>query len=99
MKVLVLGATGIAGSQDAQALCAQGHPTRVLVRAGNARPRAQQLFKSGVDVVNGDLTRPETLANACTGIEAVVCTATSMPQCRENVCCALITTGWHHSSS
>jgi len=83
MKVLVVGATGFVGGQVAQALCARGHQTRVLVRGGRAHPRGSQ-FEGRVDVVDGDLTRPETLASACTGIEAVVCTATSMPQCHEN---------------
>lgn len=83
MKVLVVGATGFVGSQVAQALCARGHQTRVLVRGGRAHPRGSQ-FEGRVDVVDGDLTRPETLASACTGIEAVVCTASSMPQCHEN---------------
>jgi uncharacterized protein YbjT (DUF2867 family) len=83
MKVLVVGATGFVGSQVAQALCARGHQTRVLVRGGRAHPRGSQV-EGSVDVVDGDLTRPETLANACTGIEVVVCTATSMPQCHEN---------------
>jgi uncharacterized protein YbjT (DUF2867 family) len=83
MKVLVVGATGFVGSQVAQALCARGHQTGVLVRGGRAHPRGSQ-FEGRVDVVDGDLTRPETLASACAGIEAVVCTATSMPQCHEN---------------
>ncbi len=84
MKVLVVGATGFVGSQIARELRAQGHETRALVRGGNAHPRAEQLAESGVDVVDGDLTRPETLTSACTGIEAVVCTATSMPHGRDN---------------
>lgn len=83
MKVLVVGATGFVGSQVAQALSARGHQTRVLVRGGRAHPRGSQ-FEGRVEVVDGDLRRPETLASARTGIEAVVCTATSMPQCHEN---------------
>ncbi len=83
MKVLVVGATGFVGSQVAQALCANGHQTRVLVRGGRAHPRGSQ-FEGRVDVADGDLTRPETLASACAGIEAAVCTATSMPLCHEN---------------
>jgi uncharacterized protein YbjT (DUF2867 family) len=83
MKVLVVGATGIVGSQVAQALSARGHQTRALVRGARAHPRGSQ-FEGGVDVVDGDLTRPETLASACGGIDAVVCTATSMPRCHEN---------------
>lgn len=83
MKVLVVGATGFVGSQVAQALYARAHLIRVLVRGGRAHPRGSQ-FESRVDVVDGDLTRPETLASACAGIEAAVCTATSMPQCRES---------------
>lgn len=83
MKVLVVGATGFVGGQVARTLCARGHQTRVLVRGGRTHPRGSQ-FESRVDVVDGDLTRPATLASACAGIEAVVCTATSMPQCHEN---------------
>jgi uncharacterized protein YbjT (DUF2867 family) len=83
MKVLVVGATGFVGSQVARALCARGHQTRVLVRGARAHPRGSQ-FDSKIDIVDGDLTRPETLASACSGIEAVACTATSMPQCHDN---------------
>ena len=83
MKVLVVGATGFVGSQVARTLSARGYQTRVLVRGGRAHSRASQL-EPKFEIVDGDLTRPETLASACAGIEAVFCSATSMPQCHEN---------------
>ena len=79
MSILVVGATGLVGGQVAQKLRRQGESVRALVRGGDAHPKVQPLRAAGMEIVDGDLTVPETLALACRGIATVVTTATSMP--------------------
>jgi uncharacterized protein YbjT (DUF2867 family) len=60
---LVTGATGNAGGELVRALAAAGEPVRALVRdAGRAN------LPAGVDVVEGDLNRPESVASALGGV-------------------------------
>jgi uncharacterized protein YbjT (DUF2867 family) len=70
MTVLVVGATGSIGCLVVEEALRQGHAVRALVRtSGKARrlpPEAQ--------VVLGDVTRPDTLAAAVDGVDAVVFT-------------------------
>jgi NADH dehydrogenase len=79
MAILIVGATGFVGQAAALKLRQQGNDVRALVRAGASHGKAGELQSSGIAVVPGDLTRPETLPAACAGIDTVVCTATSMP--------------------
>jgi uncharacterized protein YbjT (DUF2867 family) len=60
---LVTGATGNAGNEVVRALAAAGEPVRAFVRdaAGADLP-------AGVDVVEGDLSRPESVASALDGV-------------------------------
>ncbi len=78
--VLIVGATGIVGHQIALSLRKEGHNVRAMVRGGKNHEKAQSLASVGIEVFNADLTKPETLPAACSGIDAIVCTATSMPQ-------------------
>ena len=79
MAILVVGATGFVGQAAALRLRERGNQVRGLVRGGASHSKAKDLQAAGIAVAEGDLTRPETLAAACAGIETVVCTATSMP--------------------
>lgn len=79
MLILLVGSTGIVGGQIATRLREGGNPTRALVRGGGAHRKAKQLQDAGIEMVNGDLTSPETLGPACQGVDVVVTTATSMP--------------------
>ncbi|HUC30807.1 MAG TPA: SDR family oxidoreductase [Candidatus Acidoferrum sp.] len=79
MTVLVVGATGFVGGEIAHRLRQHQISTRGLVRGGNTHPKAKQLQDAGIQIAVGDLTVAETLAAACTGIDTVVTTATSMP--------------------
>jgi uncharacterized protein YbjT (DUF2867 family) len=63
--ILVTGATGNVGSEVVSALLAAGEPVRTLIRGASASAPA------GVEVAAGDLDRPETLAPALTGVDAV----------------------------
>ncbi|MFD0899595.1 NAD(P)H-binding protein [Actinomadura sediminis] len=65
MTYLVTGATGRVGSRIVDRLLGDGHRVRALTRA----PGAAALPR-GVDVVAGDLTRPETLGAAFAGVTA-----------------------------
>ncbi len=66
--VLVTGATGFVGSAVALALAARGHSLRLLVRRGSDR---RNLRGIEAELVEGDLARPDTLAAAVAGCEAV----------------------------
>lgn len=63
MKILVTGATGRVGHYLVEQLHAAGHDVRALTR--NA---AKANFPEGVEVVVGDLTKPETLEQALQGV-------------------------------
>ncbi|MGH7681546.1 MAG: SDR family oxidoreductase [Candidatus Eiseniibacteriota bacterium] len=81
--ILVVGATGLVGGRTARALLQRGQKVRALVRGGAGRAEGAALRAAGAEVVDGDLARPDTLAAACAGIHAVVCTATSFPRAAE----------------
>lgn len=69
-KVLVVGATGSIGRRVVASLSQHGLPARALVRdLGRGRS-----LLPGVELVRGDLERPETLAAAVEGVDAVVFT-------------------------
>lgn len=76
MKVLVVGATGTLGRQIARRALDEGHDVRCLVRSAQ---RAGFLREWGVELVRGNLSRPETLAPAMEGIDAVIDAATARP--------------------
>jgi len=79
MVVLVVGSTGFVGGRVALQLKRRGHKVLALARRGRLHPKSWLLLDAGVEVLDGDLTRPETLLAACSGVETVVTTATSMP--------------------
>ena len=79
MAILVVGATGFVGQQIAMGLQRRTGHVRGLVRGGASHPKATELVAAGVEIAAGDLTRPDTLLAACTGVETVICTATTMP--------------------
>jgi NADH dehydrogenase len=76
---LVVGATGLVGQQIALGLSKKGRSVRAMARGGRSHEKAKALISAGVEIVDGDLTKPETLPSACAGIDTIVCTATSMP--------------------
>ena len=71
---LVVGASGDLGSRIVHRLVrARGGSVRCLVRAG---ADLTTLPEVGVDLIEGDLTQPESLASACEGVDTVVASAT-----------------------
>ncbi len=77
MKVLVVGATGLLGSEICEKLVAKGHKVRALVRPTSDPARIERLRSMGVELVTGDLKDPRSLEKACHGEEAVISTASS----------------------
>jgi len=67
--ILVTGATGFVGGHVVEALRADGRDVRCLVRD---RRRGERLEASGCELVEGDVTRPESLPAAVAGCDAVV---------------------------
>jgi len=63
--ILVTGASGNVGSEVVRAVLDADQPVRALSRAAPAS------IPSGVEVVPGDLDRPETLSAALDGVDAV----------------------------
>lgn len=70
MTFLVIGATGLQGGAVARALLSQGQSVRALTRKTESAA-ACALAELGVDVVAGDLDRPETLAPAFAGVQGL----------------------------
>ena len=70
--VLVIGGTRGTGLLIARLLYRQGQRVRVLARN---RDRALTLFDRAIEVVGGDVTKPETLRPAIEGVRHVIFTA------------------------
>ena len=68
MKVLVAGATGYLGGYVARELKARGYFVRALARS----PAKLEAIRDCLDeIVEAEVTRPETLAQVCGGIDVV----------------------------
>ena len=75
--VLVVGATGLVGSEVCRKLASRGEKVRALVRATSSRETQEALRSAGVELCLGDLTDANSIAAACRGASAVISTATS----------------------
>jgi len=69
VKVLVTGGTGFVGPKIIHALRARDHAVRALVRDPG---RAKTLEAWGCELVDGDVTDPESLRSAAEDVECVV---------------------------
>ncbi len=67
-RVLVTGGTGMVGSCIVQALLARGHHVRALVRSPD---KGRALLPAECELVQGDVTVPDTLPAAAAGCEWV----------------------------
>ena len=76
---LVIGATGMVGTEICRLLAASGKPVKALVRASSDPTKVEKLKRLDVTVVQGDLRDPASLKTACHGVEAVISTASAMP--------------------
>jgi nucleoside-diphosphate-sugar epimerase len=69
MKVLLTGGSGFLGGHLAEALVADGHRVRALIRASSPTAHLSSL---GVELVRGDVGDLESLPGAVSGIDAVI---------------------------
>ena len=65
--ILVTGASGYIGRHVLNRLAGDGRPLRAMIRS-----RSSAHIPGGVEVVGADLTRPESLREAVSGIEVIV---------------------------
>lgn len=70
--ILVTGGGGFVGSHTVRRLAQAGREVRALVRDRGRAEREGRLRGLSVEWVEGDVTRPETLAPALQGVEAVI---------------------------
>lgn len=76
MKAFVAGATGETGRRIVQALVERGIPVRALVRD---LATAQEILPSGVELVVGDVLKPETLREAIADSTVLLCATGARP--------------------
>jgi uncharacterized protein YbjT (DUF2867 family) len=69
MKILVLGATGLTGKELVRQALDAGHEVTAFVRDPTRYPEKHPALRVAV----GDVSRPETVADAVRGQEAVIC--------------------------
>jgi uncharacterized protein YbjT (DUF2867 family) len=74
--ILVTGATGKVGQEVVRQLAAAGVPARALVREPT---RASHIRLPGIEIVVGDLARPETLPPAFAGVDRVFILSPAAP--------------------
>lgn len=79
-EVLVVGGTGMLGSQVVSGLLARGKRVRALVRAGSDATRLEAL---GATIARGDMMEPESLLRAMDGVDAVITSAAGYTRHRE----------------
>src|SRR6478672_7660315 len=73
---LVVGATGLLGTEICRQLRAKNLPVRALVRGDS--PASQALAAMGAELVRGDLKDISSLEAACRGVTAVITTANTV---------------------
>ncbi|MCA4135253.1 SDR family oxidoreductase [Arthrobacter sp. M4] len=82
--VLIAGATGSIGRYAVNEALRQGYTVRALVRD---KGRRERILPDSVELVVGDLTRPDTLGPAVDGVDAIIFThgsSTSERDVRDN---------------
>jgi len=74
---LVVGATGLLGSEICYLLRGRGNRVRALTRSTSDAARLARLRDHGAELVQGDLKDRASIEAACEGVTALVTTATS----------------------
>ncbi|GAC1437443.1 MAG: SDR family oxidoreductase [Thermoanaerobaculia bacterium] len=74
---LVVGATGLLGTEICRRLRDRGDEVRALVRKTSEPLKVERLRSFGCEIVTGDLQDTASLDRACRGIETVISTATT----------------------
>ena len=76
---LIIGATGMVGTEICRLLTAARKPVKALVRVTSDPAKVEKLKSLGATVVQGDLRDGASLKVACQGVSAVITTASAMP--------------------
>jgi NADH dehydrogenase len=77
IMILVVGATGLLGSEICRLLAAAGKPFRALVRPTSDKSKVAQIQSLGAEIARGNLRDRSSLDAACKGVNAVISTASS----------------------
>lgn len=72
MTILVTGAAGFLGNQTVKRLVAAGRPTRALARHRAKAALRLKEVADRIEIVEGDVTRPGSLAPAMDGVDCVI---------------------------
>jgi NADH dehydrogenase len=75
--ILVVGATGLLGSEICRLLAATGKPFRALVRPTSDKGKVAQIQSLGAEIARGNLRDHSSLEAACKGVKAVISTASA----------------------
>lgn len=81
--VLIVGSTGMVGTEICRLLAEQKTPFKALVRHDSNPDKVNHLKSLGANIAVGDLKDSASLAEACTGVEKVISTATCISSMRE----------------
>jgi NADH dehydrogenase len=76
--ILVVGATGLVGSEICRLLTEKGEAVRAFVRATSDPGKVKHLTDIGAETVFGDLKDKASIEAACIGVSAVITTANTM---------------------
>jgi uncharacterized protein YbjT (DUF2867 family) len=76
---LVVGATGMLGTEICRQLAAKGKPVRALVRPTSDPAKVAKLRELGAEIALGDVRNRASLDAACRGATAVISTVSAMP--------------------
>jgi uncharacterized protein YbjT (DUF2867 family) len=77
--VLIAGATGLVGSEICRLLTEEDFSVRAIVRTTTDPIKTRKLIELGVQIVQGDLRKKETLIQALQGVTTVITSVSSMP--------------------
>ena len=75
---LVIGATGLLGTEICRRLASAGKPFRAMVRSTSDPAKKETLRRLGGNLVEGDLKNRASLGRACAGAAAVITTPTAI---------------------
>jgi NADH dehydrogenase len=75
--ILVVGATGLLGSEICRQLRSAGKPVRAVFRQTSAPEKLTALRSAGAETVAADLKDPASLVRACEGVSRIITTASS----------------------
>jgi len=81
--ILVTGATGNVGTEVVKKLAEGKHPVRAFVRN---RTQAREITFRGVEIIEGDFTKPKTFARALDGVESLFLLTPSSADAEQQQC-------------